>query len=382
MARLGDALRAVRCVEIIEDDPVTGELRRRSETVRELARQSGVSHTQISRIESGTIATPAAGQLIDLARALGRKPAPLLILAGHISGEEARSELADVFYDGAELADLWGDWATFGWDEACRIARDPDATPEQMEQLAYDVFTAGEAAETLWADDADAIVPLGPGQADLRQLVNAWRFLYPERRRQLLTYARTQRRMQELEELAEVEQWRLQGAQISTTAAPPAAFDEQHLTDLGFEGFVPALGLPQGAPGVPGGPGVYVVLRRSQEPPEFLRQSVGGHFKGEDPTVSIASLEDKWVSAAQTLYIGRASNLRGRLTLLARYGSGAPVAHRGGRFLWQLSDHRDLLVAWRETTDQVDAEAELVAAFEDHYQTLPYANLNRPGGAS
>lgn len=47
--------------------------------------------------------------LVTLARALDRNPLPLLILAGHISGDEARIALEPMLRDGAELPEEWGE---------------------------------------------------------------------------------------------------------------------------------------------------------------------------------------------------------------------------------------------------------------------------------
>ena len=164
----------------------------------------------------------------------------------------------------------------------------------------------------------------------------------------------------------------------AASAPPSGAFSRQHLASWGFDGFVPLSARAIWQAAVPTLPGSYAVIRGSSEPPSFLEQSVGGHFKGQDPTVSVDPVKAKWVDGATTLYIGRASNLRQRLLLLARYGEGAPVAHWGGRYLWQLADHDRLLVAWLVGPDH---EGELVAAFERTYGRLPFANLNRPGAS-
>src|SRR5438132_1367701 len=115
-------------------------------------------------------------------------------------------------------------------------------------------------------------------------------------------------------------------------------FDKQTLTQTGFVGFQRLRALTRACSHIPARPGVYAELL---DPPVngFLARSVGGHFKGRDPTVSPATLRAKWLEGVPTLYIGRATDMRRRLELLARYGQGEPVAHQGGRYLWQLAEH-------------------------------------------
>lgn len=118
-------------------------------TIRELGRLTGISHTQLGRIEANEIATPSRGTLVALARGLDRNPVPLLILAGHTTGDDARMALEPMFRDGAELPDEWGDWASFSLDEARALVRNPDADEDHLRRLAADVFAVAETDETL-----------------------------------------------------------------------------------------------------------------------------------------------------------------------------------------------------------------------------------------
>jgi transcriptional regulator with XRE-family HTH domain len=73
---------------------VTKEARVRARlSMRGLARRSGLSAAQISRIEAGEVERPAAETLVKLAKALDRDAQILLVFAGHIGGARARQLL-------------------------------------------------------------------------------------------------------------------------------------------------------------------------------------------------------------------------------------------------------------------------------------------------
>lgn len=154
------------------------------------------------------------------------------------------------------------------------------------------------------------------------------------------------------------------------------------LTQFGFGGFTRllALGNPDCSP-APAAPGVYVVLRESERPADFLTTNPGGRFKDRDPTVPVELLKLKWVES-RVVYIGRGGNLRSRLKQYAEFGAGKPTGHWGGRYVWQLRDADGLLVAWKEV-DALDeaaaAEVSLIVAFRRaHGGRLPFANLVQP----
>lgn len=167
--------------------------------------------------------------------------------------------------------------------------------------------------------------------------------------------------------------WREEAHQIGWTASV--------LRDFGFRGFVPFADLPLSS--VPAGPGVYAVLRLGSERPVFRPASIAGWFKGKDPSVTEDKLSAAWVEGAEVLYIGKAAagaskrrGLRKRLDEYRKHGSGLPVGHWGGRYLWQLVDSDELLVAWFETPldDSESLEAALLENFTQTFGARPFAN--------
>lgn len=153
-------------------------------------------------------------------------------------------------------------------------------------------------------------------------------------------------------------------------------FSKQHIRELGFSEFMGLSKLPEvGA--VPRSGGVYIVALAAAGLPNFTELSVGGHFKRKDPRVDVSLLEEKWRIDSETVYIGKANNLQKRIGQLRRFGSGEPVGHWGGRYLWQLEDHRSLEIAWRTAADPSRFESEMIDDFVSHFDALPFANLVR-----
>jgi len=126
---------------------------------------------------------------------------------------------------------------------------------------------------------------------------------------------------------------------------------------------------------VPPTPGVYAVFAAGD--PAFAEVSCGGHFKGKDPTVPVATLQAKWISDAEVLYVGKANLLNRRLREFAAFGAGRPIGHWGGRYIWQLEGCQDLMVGWVATPeeDPRGVEARLLDAFVAQHGRLPFANL-------
>lgn len=163
-------------------------------------------------------------------------------------------------------------------------------------------------------------------------------------------------------------------------APVPATFQRAGLEAVGFVGWrswrdLRATSLRE----VPAEAGCYVVYRGSSDSPAFLEANPGGRFKGRDPTVPIDLLEAKWLAGANTVYVGKAGSLRSRLRQYARFGAGDPVGHWGGRYVWQLADSGELLVAWRRVDGAEPAriyEKRLLERFASlHEQRRPFANL-------
>jgi transcriptional regulator with XRE-family HTH domain len=195
-ATLGDALRRARATGGVG---VPANI-----SIRQLAKLTDVSAAQISRIESGDVVKPSREILVALARALNRNPLPLLILAGHVSGDNARHELSHLFRDGAELPEEWGDWATFAIDEVRERLSRTATSDDDLRLIAADVFRVAETADTLW-DEADQLAAARGQEGNaLREVMRILRTVHGERREHWLAIGRALERLEDLEYLEQV----------------------------------------------------------------------------------------------------------------------------------------------------------------------------------
>ena len=168
----------------------------------------------------------------------------------------------------------------------------------------------------------------------------------------------------------------------------------EDLKKAGFKGFVPVSQLKSDGIHAYGDrqadaeldrPGVYMIVRTDDSEPVFVPEGSGGHFKGKNPNVSVGKLQANWVKDTCVVYIGKAggrsskATLRKRIGQYIRFGSGEPVGHWGGRYIWQLEDADNLLFCWRavkESEDAEELESELIADFKvQHGGFRPFANL-------
>jgi len=143
---------------------------------------------------------------------------------------------------------------------------------------------------------------------------------------------------------------------------------------------------------IPALKGTYAVVREQIGIPTFLPpdKGTGGRFGGKNPNVSLQILEDKWVNFKdddeRVLYIGQAGGgksketLRRRIKQYIKFGQKLPVAHWGGRFIWQLKDADILEIHWKvaesSLEDPLEVESNMLCDFKkEHKQQLPFANL-------
>jgi hypothetical protein len=151
----------------------------------------------------------------------------------------------------------------------------------------------------------------------------------------------------------------------------------------GFLGFKTVKQLWQSHQEIPHEKGVYLVINPNPAICNFLKLGVGGYFKNTNPNVCIDALNEKWVDNSLVVYIGRAgggtssATLKKRIKQYLDFGKGKPVGHKGGRYIWQLENHSELIFAWKPIKDGNPSfiETELLTDFRNHFGKLPFANL-------
>lgn len=151
----------------------------------------------------------------------------------------------------------------------------------------------------------------------------------------------------------------------------------------GFKGFKTVADLWENKKEIPKEMGVYLVIDPNFKETEFVTPGVGGFFKGKDPNVPIPELKLNQVSNAQVVYIGKAggskvkATLRSRLGQYLSFGQTKDVGHYGGRYIWQIKNHENLIFCWKETPEDepVEVERSLINQFKKQFGKIPFANL-------
>lgn len=150
----------------------------------------------------------------------------------------------------------------------------------------------------------------------------------------------------------------------------------------GFDGFVSLGDVRSRRTTVSALPGVYVVYRETLDQIEFLDKSLGGWFKGRNPSVPIETVQAAWVEDAHVLYVGKADagrsgrrGIRARFDEYLRFGMGEPIGHWGGRYLWQLAGTDELMICYKTCSEPRNEETRLLGLFRTEHGTLPFANL-------
>jgi hypothetical protein len=151
----------------------------------------------------------------------------------------------------------------------------------------------------------------------------------------------------------------------------------------GFTGFETVKNLWIDKTSIPKIEGVYLVINKTSKKVEFIDPGVGGFFKGKDPNVPISDLKHNYLPGAKVIYIGKAGSPGGNATLHSRlgqylrFGQTKNVGHWGGRFIWQIKNHSDLVFCWKPTpdADPRDIEKQLLSNFIHQFGVRPFANL-------
>ena len=151
----------------------------------------------------------------------------------------------------------------------------------------------------------------------------------------------------------------------------------------GFKGFKTVSELWIDRISIPKAMGVYLVINPNFKNTKFISPGVGGFFKGKNPNVSINEVQLNLVANSQIVYIGKAGSSTSKATLYSRlgqylrFGQTINIGHWGGRYIWQIKNHSDLIFCWKPTPNREPREIEkqLLDAFINQFGKRPFANL-------
>src|SRR5437763_4057802 len=134
-------------------------------SMRALARRSGLSAAQVSRIEAGEVERPVAETLVKLAKALDRDAQLLLVFAGHIRGARARQLLRQSIEAALEPG------SAEHADALARLEAEGEREQRLREELADAEAALAQAQRDLdEARERAAAEPLGAAHERLREV--------------------------------------------------------------------------------------------------------------------------------------------------------------------------------------------------------------------
>jgi transcriptional regulator with XRE-family HTH domain len=143
--------------------------------VRELARLSGISAGQISRLENESVDRPSAKTLVSIATALGRHSEPLLFAAGIANAETVQEWVAE-FESRVGLE--------FGEDVTLALAGEVDSS--WVASFLWDRTYAAFVARMVAGED------VAQASWELDEIGKAWERITPERRKVIRAFVADQ----------------------------------------------------------------------------------------------------------------------------------------------------------------------------------------------
>jgi hypothetical protein len=159
----------------------------------------------------------------------------------------------------------------------------------------------------------------------------------------------------------------------------------ENLKKNGFTGFKTVKELWFNRKDIPKNMGVYCVINPDRNQPHFINPGACKPHDGENPNVSIETLQDNYINDSQVIYIGKAGSSDYTTGLRQRVGAylgcskpgNTSCSHAGGRYIWQLKNYEDLIFCWKSTTEEPrNVEAEMLRKFSEQFDcNLPFANL-------
>lgn len=128
--------------------------------------------------------------------------------------------------------------------------------------------------------------------------------------------------------------------------------------------------------------GVYLIVYEGKETPQFIIPGCGPEkYRDREVNTIKDKLEENWICLGfnrNIVYIGESESKGGvgaRVKEHMKFGNGEEANAYGGRYIWQIKDHDNLLVFWKKSNNPKREKKLILKDFKDKYGKLPFANL-------